>query len=125
MNKQQERDYKTYARLVKNWRNNHKRDKKKLTDTEKEIRRRYKTYKYGAKSRGYEFKLSIKQFSEYWQEPCSYCGDEIETIGLDRVDNKRGYTIDNIVPCCFTCNKMKSSMDRDKFISHCEKISYE
>lgn len=30
---------------------------------------------------------------------------------LDRKDNNKGYTVDNIVPCCWGCNKLKS----DKF----------
>ena len=125
MNKKQERDKEIYVWLVSDWQNCHKKKKKnkkkrkKLTD----IERKYKSYKYGAKSRGHDFELSIKQFEEYWQQPCSYCGDEIETIGLDRVDNKQGYNIENIVPCCFPCNRMKGTMDRDDFIGRCDKIA--
>ena len=37
---------------------------------------------------------------------CYYCNLELnETgIGLDRLDNKNGYNIDNVVPCCGPCN---------------------
>ena len=36
-------------------------------------------------------------------KPCYYCGD-IHKIGCDRIDNSKGHTKDNVVPCCFECN---------------------
>ena len=83
---------------------------------------KYKKYKAGAKRRQISWDLTIEQFLEYWQEPCIYCGDEIETIGLDRVNNDKGYSIDNIVPCCYMCNLMKRATGKEEFIKHCEKI---
>lgn len=58
---------------------------------------------------------------------CHYCGlDEkdlvhlgvvnvrtkrvMETIGVDRLDNLRNYSLDNIVLCCGPCNAIKSSI---------------
>ena len=43
--------------------------------------------------------------------PCHYCGKQIPPIrggGLDRYNNKRGYTVKNVVPCCWICNSTKS-----------------
>jgi hypothetical protein len=47
-----------------------------------------------------------------WQKPCHYCGAELplHIVGLDRVDNARGYTRDNIVPCCALCNDAKGHL---------------
>lgn len=42
--------------------------------------------------------------------------------GLDRVNNEIGYTVDNIVPCCIVCNKMKSAMNVEDFYAHINKI---
>lgn len=36
-------------------------------------------------------------------KPCIYCGDT-NRIGCDRIDNSKGHTIDNVVPCCYECN---------------------
>ena len=36
-------------------------------------------------------------------KPCYYCGDT-HRIGCDRIDNSKGHTKDNVVPCCFECN---------------------
>lgn len=83
---------------------------------------RYHAYKSGAKARNVSFSLTKSQFIELWQKPCTYCGDSIETIGIDRVDNSIGYTIENIVPCCFTCNSMKKTQSLSDFKTHIEKL---
>ena len=38
---------------------------------------------------------------------CIYCGDN-KRIGLDRLDNNKGHTKDNTVPCCYDCNCAKN-----------------
>lgn len=80
-------------------------------------------YKCNAKSKGIEFHLTKNDFRKFWQLPCHYCGISIETIGLDRVDNERGYFIDNVVPCCRTCNFMKKNHQESFFIEHCKRIA--
>jgi len=89
---------------IKNYREENKEAIKNYSKTPKG---KYSRYKVGAKTRGYSFNLTFKEFKSYWQKDCSYCGDPIETIGLDRVDNTKGYSIDNIVSCCKVCNVMK------------------
>ena len=39
-----------------------------------------------------------------------------------RIDSSKGYTLDNVVPCCWMCNNMKHNYDQDKFLEHCEKV---
>lgn len=34
---------------------------------------------------------------------CIYCGDT-NKVGCDRLDNSKGHTKDNVVPCCYDCN---------------------
>ena len=75
-----------------------------------------------AKSRNLEFSIKFEEFILFDGQPCSYCGNKMMSIGLDRVDNKKGYTIENVVPCCGLCNWMKKDLSGDKFIKHCKKI---
>lgn len=82
----------------------------------------YRRYKYSAQKRNLDFKLSFRQFMTFWQKPCSYCEDEIKTIGLDRIDNNKGYEIGNIVSCCSFCNFAKRRSTREQFIQHCRKV---
>lgn len=93
-------------------------------------------YKIGAKKRGLEFNLSDTEFQELTSSVCSYCGckpnskRERKVIsidlqewnlylynGIDRVDNDKGYTLENSVTCCKTCNFMKRAMDQKEFIN--------
>jgi hypothetical protein len=55
--------------------------------------------------------------------PCAYCGEiPNELNGLDRIDNNKGYTIDNVVPCCKNCNWAKNDLSINEFKKHIEKI---
>ena len=85
-------------------------------------------YKYGAKKRGLEYKLTEEQFFEITQKDCYYCGKKPSNIynrkecngaytynGIDRVDNNKGYTIKNSVPCCHTCNGAKGKLTFQEF----------
>ena len=54
--------------------------------------------------------------------PCIYCGDKIETIGIDRINSSKGYFIENCTSCYSVCNTMKMNMSKIKFINKIEKI---
>jgi len=83
---------------------------------------RYHSYMSAARKRGKHFDLTYEQFFAFWQKHCSYCGDTINTIGLDRVDNSQGYTISNVASCCTTCNSMKRDLATNDFINHVKRI---
>lgn len=42
--------------------------------------------------------------------------------GLDRVDNKLPHNIDNVVPCCITCNKAKLQRSKEEFLKWVETV---
>lgn len=83
---------------------------------------KYSKYKYSSIKRGYDFSLTMEEFLTFWNKPCSYCGDSIITIGIDRIDNMKGYSINNCVPCCKVCNGMKLNYSQDFWITHMKKI---
>lgn len=119
-NKEKERKrYKEY---------NDKRDKKLKKQYDKEynmkLKPAYIKYKRGAKKRGYEFLLTIKEFDKITKnENCIYCRRKYERCGIDRICNDIGYKIGNVVPCCKDCNKMKGTMTYNQFINLCSLIS--
>ncbi len=116
------KESKEYYQKVKNSKELNDKHLKSLHKHQQSIKGKLTSYKSGAKQRGLEFSLTKEQFESYWKKPCFYCGDKIETIGLDRIDNSKGYTLDNIVPCCKTCNNMKKDLSQEEFISQCKKI---
>lgn len=42
-------------------------------------------------------------------KPCTYCGDT-DHVGCDRIDNSKGHTKDNVIPCCKDCNTVRGDM---------------
>jgi len=84
---------------------------------------KYDAYRDCAARKKLDFQLTLKDFEDNWNKECHYCGDNIPTVGFDRVDSKIGYIKDNLVLCCTTCNAMKSNLDTDTFLIFCKKIS--
>ena len=92
-------------------------------------------WKIHAKQRGYGWNLTREQVATLTKQTCHYCGKEPEQIinlkeckgeyiynGLDRVDNNKGYTTDNVVPCCGTCNSAKMAMSYKDFLAWVERV---
>jgi hypothetical protein len=94
----------------------------KHLDVNKTIKNKYTNYKCNAKHRSIVFALTEEQFIFFWQQPCSYCGSKIETIGIDRFDNNKGYVEGNIISCCKWCNIMKMDHSAQEFLTHIRKI---
>lgn len=90
---------------------------------------RYCEYRYGAKEKGIEFWLSIDEFKTLVAQPCYYCwwysidrNKRSRWNWIDRVDSKKWYFIDNCVPCCWLCNKIKWTMPIDEFKTHIKNL---
>ena len=70
----------------------------------------YIEYKNRASKKNLDFILSQDEFDALKQEPCYLCGktSSLQHLnGVDRLDNNKGYTMDNIKACCFGCNHLK------------------
>lgn len=65
------------------------------------------SYRIKDKKKSLECNLTIEDMLEIMSKPCIYCGD-INRIGCDRIDNNKGHTKDNVVPCCIDCNKARN-----------------
>jgi len=76
----------------------------------------YYRFLAGAQRRKINVAINQTQFESFLQKRCNYCNAkptntfkaktacEYHYNGLDRIDSKKGYTMDNIVPCCKYCN---------------------
>lgn len=87
-------------------------------------------YKNRAKNKNIEFSIEKDSFLKLIKQNCHYCNalpeniiksrtrDNVEFFysGLDRLNNEHGYTIDNSVPCCKTCNFLKRTLSYNQFI---------
>lgn len=80
-------------------------------------------YQRNATNRGIEFHLTDEECLKLFKRNCKYCNREPFTTisykgyngsftytGIDRIDSLKGYTTDNVVPCCKDCNYMKRDL---------------
>lgn len=81
-------------------------EKQKLRDKASKM---CSSYKIRDKKKRFEFDLNIEWLIEnILFKPCSYCGTS-EFIGCDRIDNEKGHSKDNVIPCCVTCNTVRGN----------------
>ena len=91
--------------------------------------------KRSAKSRRIYFDITFEQFLQISSRNCYYCDIEPKQCckyentygdyyynGMDRVDSKKGYLINNVVACCWNCNKAKASLSQEDFLRLIENI---
>jgi len=111
--KWKENNLEKYSKRVDDW---HYENKLKVKQHQikyiRTIGGRFSSGKYQARKKKLEWTISKKEFYKLATLECDYCngyfGKIITGSGLDRMDNNRGYTIDNVVPCCWFCNRFKS-----------------
>ena len=88
-----------------------------------------------AKKRGLSFLLKYEEFSSLIQQDCYYCGIPPQNFlnlknkqfyysGLDRVNNRIGYELLNVVPCCKFCNIAKGTKTPEEFSNWLKKCYY-
>lgn len=96
----------------------------------------YCDYRKSAKKRGISFQLAKEMFLQLVKKPCFYCGDIPQLVkknqwipedffiynGIDRINNKRGYSVNNCIPCCEFCNIAKSDWTQKAFFEKVKKI---
>lgn len=124
-------------------------DNKGLTASQRRsVNSRMNSYRSGAIKRGLTWSLSYEDFVDITTRDCVYCNAHpkdwdcisgapslqkdspnidsknylIKFNGIDRVDNNEGYTIDNCVSCCTSCNRAKSDLSLLEFKKHIERI---
>lgn len=101
----------------------------KLPGNQSDINFIYRSYKSGARKRNLEFQLSLDKFINLISQNCFYCNSkpnnnyrELLYNGIDRLDNNIGYNIENCVPCCWLCNRIKLSLNIEDFANHIKKV---
>lgn len=108
------------------------RDRNSLPDRTAAFNNYFSSRRNRAKKEGKLWELTKEQVRSITSLNCYYCGREplqrsgerhnrqyaggpYIYNGLDRIDNSGGYTIDNIVPCCGTCNLAKKTASLSEF----------
>lgn len=112
--------------------NKHSRNKVNST-----IQGRAKVFLQNAKKsavkRNQEFCLTIEDIVNCWNEQlqvCAYSGREmtlvagqLNTVSIERINSKIGYTPENTILVCQAINRMKSDFDYDDFYNLCKDVA--
>lgn len=95
----------------------HLKEKREYSKKYREsIEMRFENAKWQATvRRNLSWALNLGEFSNFIDQPCVYCknklGDKVcSGSGLDRIDNDKGYEINNVQSCCAICNRLRSNL---------------
>ena len=112
--------------IVKNVQRYVSRNKNKVSEYQKQyektINGKYRQLINRAKGFKEEPDITIEKFREIISKKCFYCGEDERPRGIDRLDNNKGYLVENSAPCCKLCNFMKKALTEKEFLSHINKI---
>lgn len=111
-------------------------ERSRLAEGESSFRALFDTYRKRAEKAGFVFSLTREQFRAMTSAPCAYCNVQPQQQkratsesfgsyrynGLDRVDNKRGYEIGNVAPCCGMCNRGKRDFSVEEFLAWVSRV---
>ena len=104
------------------WRNNYQKVKDKTCTFETFLKLSQKNCFYCNREpfRTYNISQNIPdKSSEYQKENGNFTYN-----GLDRIDSSKLHTDDNLVSCCYDCNKAKSALSLDEFLNLISRIAH-
>lgn len=114
------------------------REKFSLLPEEASFNSLYSSYKDRSKRKKIEFELTKEEFRKIATDNCYFCGVKPYQIfakgkkhknghflhnGLDRIDNQKGYTVENVKPSCEICNKAKRDLSLESFLKWVDRIT--
>lgn len=99
----------------------------------------HSNYRSKCKLKNWEFNLTFNEFKKLVMSNCHYCNLEPNKFrkdiaktrqgisrtyfnGIDRIDSSKGYTLNNVVPCCEDCNKAKRNLSYVQFLDLIKRI---
>lgn len=102
----------------------------KLPKGEAHLNRLFRQYIHNAKRRNIIFELKKEEFQKLITNNCNICDISPKKVnyksikyingfinhnGIDRIDNNKGYIINNVQTMCIDCNRAKSNMTKNDF----------
>ncbi len=110
-NKEEIKEYraKNKQKLKKYQKEYSKRNPDKYLQLRRTPEAKFKATINRANDRKLMFTLTFDEYTSLTSQPCVYCWGSLPETGggLDRIDNSLGYTIDNVLPCCTACNRIR------------------
>lgn len=70
-----------------------------------------------------KFNVPAQIFDILKTRPCYYCRVIKKEVGIDRIDNTKGYISGNCIPCCWDCNRLKSNKTMSEFKEYLKRFN--
>lgn len=106
------------------------RQRLQLPAGEAELNDLYREYKKSAQKRGLTFALKVGDFRPLIADKCHYCGaaprkqrGTMVYNGIDRIDSADGYRAENVVTCCWFCNRAKGDATQEEFLAYLDDVA--
>lgn len=80
-----------------------------------DIYMKFSDYKARAKKKGISFTIDKGIFEVLISRPCYFCRINKKEVGIDRIDNSKGYESGNCISCCWDCNRSKSNKSMSEY----------
>lgn len=92
----------------------HKRNRQRGTERHYTINARFTYAKSRATLNEKGWSIPFEEYKILVIKPCYYCNNELAPekacgVGLDRIDNSKGYEPTNVLPCCGVCNTIRNA----------------
>lgn len=119
-------------KYIKEWRKNNKEKHREHCRRSKEkhktgINFKYITLRRSAKKRNLKLEIKKEQYTAIIKDRiCYYCDyDFTQETGsnLNRINSNEGYFLENVKPCCSTCNKIMNKFTKEELKSRLIKIA--
>jgi hypothetical protein len=84
--------------------------KSRYSEMNRTTRARFNRGKSMSGRHGVEWTVTREEYAAMIESGCYYCEADLSSEtgrGLDRIDTHKGYTPDNVVPCCARCNVIR------------------
>lgn len=98
------------------WDRKHRKTNRRWFKDEKEKRANMLINNYINLDKKYnrgECTLTVEQIIKLWENGCCWCGEkDWHSLGVDRIDNSKPHTIDNVVCSCRNCNVKRGRTKR-------------
>jgi hypothetical protein len=101
-------------------------NRKKYQTNDRTIGKRFNRGKSRAKIKNIPWNIEFLEYEQLAKKPCAYCGynniGQTSGLSLDRIDSNKGYTSDNVLPCCGMCNIVKNVYNISELLQHLKKM---
>lgn len=117
-------DFDDFIKYCKNISNNYPSNNFDILRSDAYVKPKYQAARKKCEDVNRNFVATFEEWKQVISNKCYYCNNtNCDKIGIDRMDQTKGYVKDNMVACCKICNIMKWTYNLEDFVQKTKLIS--